>query len=355
MKQKLLCLATLMGMASVAFAQSNIEFDLTNPGWGKKLFAVGEHEVTFTDKWQGIIIHNCQDGFISTTEYKGVEISLKEHCEHLQCIVVRHTVDSEGNSTTDTKALNYLPFADADYQPTKSRTIMFDDYKSDDTYNGNIQVCIASKDGTPNPTAVTIENIQLIDKDGNKTPARYYVQYPNATSNYLSGSDEYSVEFYADYQLLGFTNVDLNEYRQIKVEFAEEVTDDLLIWGNYTTTEGGEGYCLGEYGGGILKGKSGIQTYDLPAADMAKDGICKVAGIMKDPKAEGAQSICLKSMTLVSSKSTPIEDLNAKPEVISTEYYSISGSVSSEPHKGINIVKERLSNGDIRIGRIVKR
>lgn len=50
----------------------------------------------------------------------------------------------------------------------------------------------------------------------------------------------------------------------------------------------------------------------------------------------------------VKDTSTPVVNINSEVEIVATEYYSVSGVVSVTPQKGINIVKETLSDGSIR-------
>lgn len=51
--------------------------------------------------------------------------------------------------------------------------------------------------------------------------------------------------------------------------------------------------------------------------------------------------------------STAIVDTSVDAEVVATEYYTISGAKVSEPAKGVNIVKETLSNGTIVTSKII--
>lgn len=50
---------------------------------------------------------------------------------------------------------------------------------------------------------------------------------------------------------------------------------------------------------------------------------------------------------------TGIDALSADYEVVATEYYTISGAKVDEPQKGINIVKETLSNGTVVTSKVV--
>ena len=55
----------------------------------------------------------------------------------------------------------------------------------------------------------------------------------------------------------------------------------------------------------------------------------------------------------VKDTSTPVIEVNSDVEVVATEYYSVSGVVSVTPQKGINIVKETLSDGSIRTRKLI--
>jgi len=55
----------------------------------------------------------------------------------------------------------------------------------------------------------------------------------------------------------------------------------------------------------------------------------------------------------VKDTSTPVVNINSEVEIVATEYYSVSGVVSVTPQKGINIVKETLSDGSIRTRKLI--
>lgn len=54
------------------------------------------------------------------------------------------------------------------------------------------------------------------------------------------------------------------------------------------------------------------------------------------------------------TSSTAITSTTSDSEVLSTEYYTLSGAKVTEPVKGITIVKEQLSDGSVRTSKIVK-
>lgn len=53
------------------------------------------------------------------------------------------------------------------------------------------------------------------------------------------------------------------------------------------------------------------------------------------------------------TESTGLDAPEADYEVVSTEYYTISGAKVDEPQKGVNIVKETLSNGTVVTSKVI--
>ena len=65
-------------------------------------------------------------------------------------------------------------------------------------------------------------------------------------------------------------------------------------------------------------------------------------------------SINVYGIKVTYTTSTAITSTTSDSEILSTEYYTLSGAKVTEPVKGITIVKEQLSDGTVRTSKIVK-
>lgn len=103
-----------------------------------------------------------------------------------------------------------------------------------------------------------------------------------------------------------------------------------------------------------LSGRTGSNSVSFYVADI-KNAIDN--GIVFNFWGQDGAAVTFTGITVQKCKSkvTPVASVDADVEVISSEYYTLSGAKVSEPAKGVNILVEKLSDGTMRTTKIVKK
>lgn len=103
-----------------------------------------------------------------------------------------------------------------------------------------------------------------------------------------------------------------------------------------------------------LSGRTGSNSVSFYVADIKK---AIDNGIVFNLWGLDGAAVTFTGITVQKCKSkvTPIASVDADVEVISSEYYTLSGAKVSEPAKGVNILVEKLSDGTMRTTKIVKK
>lgn len=117
------------------------------------------------------------------------------------------------------------------------------------------------------------------------------------------------------------------------------------------------------------KGNNGFAYNDIPVETQSFEFVVNketaVKGEKKEPTAVGyiyvkakAESgypatVHVKSVMRTKSKFTALRPVKTDADVVSTDYYTLSGSKFSTPQKGINIVRRTLSDGTVQTDKVV--
>lgn len=156
-----------------------------------------------------------------------------------------------------------------------------------------------------------------------------------------------ALTFNKQYANTGRADINLGDYKGYKVVFSEALPEGstIGITGHYKAS------AEKWFGTGSLAGKTeGTVLF----ADVEFPNDVTTFDICLQMSGTNAETIKIQSITLLANDATSVESESSIAEVISVEYTSLSGVKSAEPFKGINIVKEILSDGSVRITKIVK-
>lgn len=337
MKKELLSLIALAGIVSVNAQTQTEAVQLQGDGWASNVIA-SSGTIDFTSQYAECYIG--LDGVISLADYKGFEVEVEEAVEGVQFKVYAQDGEDwkEGGYPQLLGTTSTYSFEDMAYLSGTTKTKV--------TFQSNKE-----------NVSIKVKAVRLIKTDGTKENVGFAKNWGCNVAGCYSGL----ATFTKQYGSIGsVSNISLAEYSGYKVVLNEAAPEGIecKITVKFVKSDGGDGYSYVDSKTDYIDGKT--EAYIDFANCGLEEGVETLESVSLQTSAIGCYpyTIDVKSVELIkvdASDATDIDSVNANAEIVSVTYTTLSGVISVEPIKGVNVKTVVYSDGSKKVSKIVVR
>lgn len=270
-------------------------------------------------------------------DYKGFEVEVEEEVEGVQFKV--YAQDGEG-------------WKDGGY-PQLSGTTSTYSFEDMAYLSGTTKTKVTFQSNKEN-VSIKVKAVRLIKTDGTKENVGFAKNWGCNIMGCYSGL----ATFTKQYGSIGsVSNISLAEYSGYKVVLNEAAPEGIecKITVVFVKGDGKDGYSYVDSKTDYIDGKTEVYI------DFANCGLEEGVETLKLVSLQASAADCypytidVKSVELIKVDASDIDSVNANAEIVSVTYTTLSGVISVEPIKGVNVKTVVYSDGSKKVSKIVVR